>query len=124
MAKLIFNYPFMEKEYTLEKLEKEVIYIGRSTSNDITIPDYNLFKKLPLTTQKMYITQLTKVSRIHAKFTKKGNTWYLEDVGTKGLGSNYGTYVNNARLEVKKPYALQHNDKLRFGLVECTFSEE
>ena len=121
MAKLVFNYPFMEKEY---KLEKEVIYIGRSTNNDITIPDYNLFKKLPLSTQKMYMDQLTKVSRIHARLTRKGETWYLEDVGTRGLGSNYGTYVNDARLEVKKPYALQNNDKLKFGPVECIFLEE
>ncbi|MCD6221401.1 FHA domain-containing protein [bacterium] len=123
MAKLIFNYPFMKKEYDLEKFGKNEIYIGRIERNDITIPDYNLFKKLPPGTQRLYINDLVRVSRIHARFTKQGDKWFLEDIGTKGLGSNFGTYVNEARLEVKKPYLLQNNDKIKFGPVDCTFVE-
>jgi len=124
MAKLIFNYPFMRKEYDLEKFGKNEIYIGRIENNGITIPDYELFKKLPMETQRLYVNDLVKVSRIHAKFTKQGDKWFLEDIGTKGLGSNFGTYVNKARLEVKKPYLLQNNDKIKFGPVDCTFVEE
>ena len=65
MAKLIFNYPFMRREYDLEKFGKNEIYIGRVGKNDITIPDYKLFKKLPMETQRLYAKDLVKVSRIH-----------------------------------------------------------
>lgn len=122
MAKLVFNYPYMEKEYKLEG--KDTFYIGRLNTNDITIPHYGLFIKLTTASQTLLAKDLTKVSRVHARITKKENHWYIEDVGTQGLGSNYGTFVNEARLEVKKPYMLQNNDKIRFGPVECVFIEE
>ena len=124
MAKLVFNYTFMRKEYDLENFGKNEIYIGRIEQNDITIPDYVLFKKLPLETQKLYIKDLVKISRIHSKLIKIGNNWFIEDIGTKGLGSNFGTYVNDARLEVQKPYKLENNDKIKFGPFICTFVEE
>jgi len=122
MAKLVFNYPFMEKEVKLEG--KDTFYIGRLNSNDITIPNYALFTKLSPSSQKLLLNDLTKVSRIHAKLTKKDDKWYLEDIGTQGLGSNFGTFVNDARLEVQKPYLLQNNDRIKFGPIECTFVEE
>ena len=124
MAKLIFNYPFMRREYDLEKFGKNEIYVGRVEKNDITIPDYKLFKKLPMETQRLYAKDLVKVSRIHAKFTKQRNKWFIEDIGTKGVGSNFGTYVNEARIELLKPYSLQNNDKIKFGPVDCAFVEE
>jgi len=124
MAKLIFDYPFMKKEYDLEKFGKDEIYVGRIEKNDITIPDYKLFKKLPVADQRFYAKDLIKVSRVHAKFTKQRNKWFIEDVGTKGVGSNFGTYVNEARIEVKKPYSLQNNDKIKFGPIDCAFVEE
>ena len=65
-----------------------------------------------------------RVSRIHARITKKGDGWYIEDIGTHGLGSEYGTYVNMARLEVKKPYKLVDNDEIRFGAIKCKFVEK
>ncbi|MCM8762204.1 MAG: FHA domain-containing protein [Candidatus Omnitrophica bacterium] len=122
MAKLAFNYPFMEREYKLEG--RDVFYIGRINTNDITIPDYPLFRKLPPSSQKLLLNDLTKVSRIHAKITKKEDKWYIEDIGTQGLGSNFGTFVNELRLEVKKPYLLQNNDKIRLGTIEFIFIEE
>jgi pSer/pThr/pTyr-binding forkhead associated (FHA) protein len=122
MAKLVFNYPFMEQEFKLEG--KDTFYIGRLNSNDITIPNYALFTKLSPSSQKLLLNDLTKVSRVHAKLTKKDDKWYLEDIGTQGLGSNFGTFVNDARLEVKKPYLLQNNDRIKFGPIECTFVEE
>jgi len=120
VAKLLFNYLFMEKEYKLEG--KDTFYIGRL--NDITIPHYALFSKLSPESQKLLINDLTKVSRIHAKLTKKDDKWYIEDIGTKGLGSNFGTFVNDLRLEVQKPYLLQNNDKVKLGPIEFTFVEE
>jgi pSer/pThr/pTyr-binding forkhead associated (FHA) protein len=125
MAKLIFNYPFMEKEYTLDR-NKSKIDVGRVGTNDLIIPDYNLFKSIPPVSQRMFVNDLTKVSRLHARLMFNGgdNNWYVEDTGTRGLGSNYGTFVNDARIEVKKPYKLTHNDKIKFGPIECIFSDE
>jgi len=113
----------MEKEYDIDSFGKNEIYIGRVDSTDITIPDYNVFKKLPKDVQKSYVSDLVKISRVHARLIKKDNKWFIEDIGTKGLGSNFGTYVNDARLEVKKPYNLQDNDKIRLGPIICTFKE-
>lgn len=124
MGKLVFDYPFMKKEYKLENFKKNEIYIGRQNTNDITIPDYEVFRNLPVATQRLYLQDLIKVSRVHARLTKKEDGWYLEDLGTKGLGSNFGTYVNDARLEVKKPYKLESGDKIRFGPFVCTFSND
>ena len=124
MAKLIFNYPFMETEYLLDK-SKNKVDVGRVNTNDIAIPDYKLFKAISPVSQRMLINDLTKVSRVHARLTYRNedNSWYIEDTGTRGLGSNYGTFVGDARLEVKKPYKLTDNDKIKFGPIECTFSE-
>lgn len=123
MAKLIFDYPFMEKEYALDS-GKSKINVGRVNTNDIMIPDYRLFKSISPASQRMMVSDLTKVSRVHAslKFNTEDNSWYLEDIGTQGLGSNYGTFVNDARIEVKKPYPLADNDKVKFGPIECVFS--
>ncbi|HDN97655.1 MAG TPA: FHA domain-containing protein [bacterium] len=120
MAKLIFDYPFMEKEYILDKDE---IYIGRLATNDLSIPDYKIFKKLPVITQKELLNLLTKVSRRHAKITFKNGKYYIQDIGTKGVGSKYGTYVNEVKLEVKKEYPLSPGDRIRFGSVECIFED-
>ncbi len=114
----------MEKEYILDS-NKNKIDVGRVNTNDLIIPDYNLFKALSTVSQRMLINDLTKVSRVHARFTfnKEDNSWQLEDLGTRGLGSNYGTFIGSARIEVKKPYKLSDKDKIRFGPIECIFSE-
>lgn len=123
MAKLVFNYIFMEHEYNLEGKEKATV--GRINTNDLVIPNYALFKKLAPDSQKTMINDLTKVSRFHAVLTMhEDKKWYVEDTGSKGLGSNYGTFVNELRLEVKKPYPLNNNDKLKFGPIECILIEE
>ncbi len=113
----------MEKEYELNSA-KSRIDVGRVNTNDIMIPDYKLFKMISPVQQRMLINDLTKVSRTHARltFNSEDNNWYVEDIGTQGLGSNYGTFVNDARLEVKKPYVLTDNDKIKFGPIECIFS--
>jgi LysM repeat protein len=55
-------------------LGKDVITIGRSPDNDIVIDE-------------------TEVSRHHARLTRRGNDWILED-----LGSRNGTTVNGRRI--------------------------
>lgn len=111
----------MQKEY---KLQKDTVMIGRDPKNDLVIPDYSLFKKLYPAEQRLHLNNLKNVSRVHARVTVKDGQYFLEDIGTKGLGSNYGTYVNNLRLEVKKPYLLNSNDSIKFGAIEAAFIDE
>ena len=118
MAKLVFDSGFMKKEYPLLK---SVMTIGRDKACDISIPDYPLFATLGRSVQLMHFEQLKKISRNHARLIIRNGTYCLEDTGTTGMGSSYGTYVNMARLDVKKPYLLQDSDKIRFGPVECLF---
>ncbi len=45
------------------------------------------------------------VSNVHCKFTKKGDTYFLEDVG-----STNGTYLNQIRLVPHMPVAIKQDD--------------
>ena len=74
------------KSFPLEAAE---ITVGRDTSNGIAIND-------------------AEVSRKHAKLTRQGNAYTLED-----LGSTNGTFVNGARLSA--PLPLKANDTVSFG---------
>ncbi len=61
------------------ELVKDVVTLGRDMSNDIVIND-------------------SESSRHHARLTKQGVTYVLED-----LGSTNGTFVNSARLSSPRP---------------------
>lgn len=61
------------------ELVKDVVTMGRDMSNDIVIND-------------------AESSRHHARLTKQGVTYVLED-----LGSTNGTFVNSARLSTPRP---------------------
>ncbi|MBD2770561.1 FHA domain-containing protein [Iningainema tapete] len=50
------------------------------------------------------------VSRLHAEIYVKLNTYYIVD-----LSSSNGTYLNNIKLEPRKPYPLQFGDKIDLG---------
>jgi pSer/pThr/pTyr-binding forkhead associated (FHA) protein len=39
----------------------------------------------------------TRVSRRHARITKEGKTYFIEDVGPEGKGSTNGTYVDDKK---------------------------
>mgnify|MGYP001620190212 FL=1 len=56
------------------ELVKDVVTLGRDVSSDIVIND-------------------SEVSRHHARFTRQGDTYHLED-----LGSTNGTFVNSVRV--------------------------
>ena len=58
--------------------EKQVINIGRTSDNDLVINNI-------------------KVSRKHAKLEKKGNDWFLED-----LGSSNGTFINGKKVKKER----------------------
>ena len=55
------------------------------------------------------------LSRRHAHFFVKGESLYLED-----LGSTNGTYVNGERLE-EEPREIANEDQLEFGSPHCAF---
>lgn len=61
------------------ELVKDVVTMGRDMSNDIVIND-------------------AEASRHHARLTKQGATYLVED-----LGSTNGTFVNSARLSTPRP---------------------
>ena len=56
-----------------------------------------------------YITNET-VSRMHARITKEGDAYYLED-----LNSTNGTYLNGERLSYREKVKIQKNDKISFA---------
>jgi LysM repeat protein len=70
-------------------LDKDVITIGRSPDNDIFVDD-------------------AEVSRHHARLTRQGNNWVLED-----LGSRNGTFVNGQR--ISGPVMLTPGAQVDFG---------
>jgi len=127
MAQLVFfsqlaqNCSLMDKEYDLKN---DIINIGRSDTNDIVIPNSALFKQLSPDLQSALRNELKKVSRLHAIITKKEGKWYVEDTGTNGSGSKYGTFVNEFQIDAKKPYLLKDQDKISFGPIECFFVDK
>jgi len=121
MAKLVFRELFMNPEYPLEKYSTT---IGRMPQCDISIPNYERFKKLPTLLQREVAQRLVHVSRVHARITLKDGKYFIADVGTSGAGSTYGTFVNNMKLEYGRTCEIHHGDHLRFGPVECVFQED
>lgn len=53
------------------------------------------------------------VSRRHARIVRRGNSYWIED-----LGSMNGTYVNGRRLPPHRPFPLRPGDRVRFGTLE------
>jgi hypothetical protein len=77
-------------------LTKQLLVIGRMSSNDIVISDAN-------------------ISRRHAELRKDGSRWVLKD-----LGSTNGTVVNG---KLASEHALKDGDRLTFGTSELVFKE-
>jgi len=71
------------------ELAREVMTIGRDVANDIVVND-------------------AEISRQHVRFTKLGNGYSVED-----LGSTNGTFVNSMRLAGQK--ALNSGDMISLG---------
>ena len=70
-------------------LDQDVITIGRAPENDLVIPDEG-------------------VSRHHARLTRQGNNWVLQD-----LGSRNGTIINRQRISA--PVFLTPGSQVAFG---------
>ena len=84
VVKLIMRQgPRAGQEY---ELDKDVYAIGREAGNDLVIED-------------------AQISRHHARLTRQGNSYLIED-----LGSTNGTFVNGSR--VTEPTLLNNGDML------------
>jgi FHA domain-containing protein len=75
-------------------LEQERARIGRRPDSDVFLDDVT-------------------VSRDHALLVRRGDQWYLDD-----LGSLNGTYVNRRRIESQ---GLQEGDEVQIGKYKLTF---
>lgn len=57
------------------------------------------------------------VSRLHARITRQGENFYLED-----LNSTNGTFLNGEPVQYRQKRKLSQNDRIRFGAEEYLFS--
>jgi pSer/pThr/pTyr-binding forkhead associated (FHA) protein len=64
-------------------LEKNPFILGRHPDDDVCLP-YD-----------------TRVSRHHARITRDGEVYSIEDKGPEGKGSTNGTYVGNKKIAAK-----------------------
>jgi DNA-binding response OmpR family regulator len=79
------------------RLEATTLVVGRAIESDVVIAS-------------------PRVSREHARLSRKGRRWFLED-----LGSTNGTFLNDERILV--PAELRDGDTLSFGGVGFTFHD-
>lgn len=74
----------------------DAVSLGRTAGNDVILPD----------TDK-------RVSGKHARLEKRDGVWHLTDVG-----STNGTYLNEKKIEAKKPFGVKSGDRLSLGLFQ------
>jgi len=83
------------------ELEKNHIMLGRHTDDDVFLP-YD-----------------SRVSRHHARITKKGDSYFIEDVGPEEKGSTNGTYVEDKKIGTKT--AISSGEMILLGNVWVKF---
>jgi len=83
------------------ELEKTPIVLGRHPDDDVCLP-YD-----------------SRVSRHHARITKKGDSYFIEDVGPEGKGSTNGTYVGEKKIGAKT--AISSGEMILLGSVWIKF---
>lgn len=93
------------KKLTIEFPEGQRLVVGRTHGSNVV--DINL---------DAHEGSKFGVSRSHARFLKRGNSWFLED-----LHSLNGTFVNDVRLQPGQPVALKGGDMVRFSHMIFTF---
>jgi len=98
MAEAFLEHANGEQIGELVRLDKREMLVGR-------LPDCNIITE----------PKFTSVSQHHAILRKTGDGWVIIDVGTKGNGSTYGTYVNENRLASNKTFVLNPGDEIILG---------
>ena len=76
---------------------RDVTSIGRSEDNDITLSD-------------------SRVSRYHARITRRGDNFFLED-----LGSSNGTFAGSDQLPPHRPRQLVDGDEIHIGSTQLMY---
>ena len=92
-----------------------LIYTGNDSNEDIKLTAF------PFTIGKLndssdYIFDNTVISRIHARFYKKEDCYYVED-----LNSSNGTYFNNVRLSPHTMSEIHDGDYITFACLTYIF---
>lgn len=94
----------------------KLIYQGTHNCADILIEEDEFL--LGKNGQQVHgVIEADGISRLHARITKQGNIYYIED-----LNSTNGTYLNEIPLEYHQKKELYKNDHIRFGREEYVFS--
>lgn len=83
------------------EFDKTPIVLGRHPEDDVCLP-YD-----------------TRVSRHHARITKEGKAYFVEDTGPEGKGSTNRTLVNENRVVSRTP--LSSGDMILIGNVWVKF---
>jgi len=83
------------------KFDKTPIVLGRHHEDDVCLP-YD-----------------TRVSRHHARITKEGRAYFIEEVGPNGRGSTNGTFVNEKRITCRT--SISTGDMILLGNVWVKF---
>jgi serine/threonine protein kinase len=105
MAKALPKLVWEAKKITIEFPEGQRLVVGRTHGSNVV--DINL---------DPYEGSKFGISRSHARFFKRGNSWFLED-----LHSLNGTFVNDVKLQHGQPVALKGGDTVRFSHMIFTF---
>jgi serine/threonine protein kinase len=94
-----------DKSVTIKLPDKDMLVLGRAHSSNMV--DIDL---------EPYQASKFGVSRIHARMTRRGNSWWLDD-----LHSLNGTFVNNIEIKQGKPVALKDGDTIRLSQMSFIF---
>ena len=106
---LLCNSPIDDSEKEKVIIETTPFTIRRKYPGPGSVGDSDLF------IARRYI------SARHAVITKKGNAYYVADIGTYGKGSKGGTFVNGALLPPNVETFINSGDVIRFYKLEYTF---
>jgi len=94
-----------DKGVTLPVPDRDTVIIGRTHRN--TLADVDLGS---------YGAAQMGISRHHARLTREGNQWHLDD-----LGSLNGTFVNDVQVKPGKPVPLKNGDVIRCSHMTFVF---
>jgi len=96
-----------DKNIVIDVPDKRTVVVGRTYRNNVVDLDLEPYEASKL-----------GVSRNHARMTKQGDAWMLED-----LGSLNGTFVNNVEVKEGNPVALKDGDAVRFSHMSFVFMQ-
>lgn len=84
-------------------IDKVTFTLGRHPSDDVCLPHDR------------------RVSRHHARITREGDSYLIEDFGPRGKGSANGTYVNDSGNGITGKTTLASGDMILLGSVLLRF---